>query len=77
MLLKPPPEKMTCSHADSGSNTVVFGLTCVAPTEVTNGHTDGKSGLNRVPFADSEPMPIRNVNLVSNGERVEHANRRD
>lgn len=54
-LLKPPPEKMTCSHAPSGSNTVEFGLTCVAPTAVTNGHTAGKSGLKRVPFVDCVP----------------------
>lgn len=38
MLENPPPEKMTCSHAPSGSLTVDPGLICVAPTAVTKGH---------------------------------------
>lgn len=37
MLEKPPPEKMTCSQAPSGSLTVDPGFTCVAPTAVTKG----------------------------------------
>ena len=35
MLENPPPEKITCSHAPSGSLTVDPGLICVAPTAVT------------------------------------------
>lgn len=30
--------RTTVSEALSGSKTVIFGLTCVAPTEVTKGH---------------------------------------
>jgi hypothetical protein len=37
ILEKPPPEKMTCSHAPSGSLTVELGFTCVAPTATTKG----------------------------------------
>ena len=42
---KPPPEKMICSHAPSGSSTVDPGLTWVAPTAVTNGHEAWSRGL--------------------------------
>lgn len=58
-LLKPPPLKITCSHAPSGSFTVFPGSTCVAPTAVTNGHVTGKPGLKRVPLADSWPIPYK------------------
>ena len=37
MLENPPPEKITCSHAPSGSVTLDPGLTCVAPTAVMKG----------------------------------------
>jgi len=37
MLENPPPEKMTCSQAPSGSLTVDPGFTCVAPTAVMKG----------------------------------------
>lgn len=37
-LEKPPPEKITCSQALSGSATVEPGFICVAPTDVTYGH---------------------------------------
>lgn len=37
MFEKPPPEKMTCSQAPSGSLIVDPGFTCVAPTAVTKG----------------------------------------
>jgi hypothetical protein len=37
MLENPPPEKMTCSQAPSGSLTVDPGFTWVAPTAVTKG----------------------------------------
>ena len=56
ILLNPPPEKITCSHAPSGSKTVEFGLTWVAPTDVTNGHPPGNEGLNRVPSGVSVPI---------------------
>jgi hypothetical protein len=49
ILLKPPPLKMICSQALSGSYTVEPGLTCVAPTAVTKGHDAGKLGLNLIP----------------------------
>ena len=55
MLLKPPPEKITCSHAPSGSVTFAPGLTWVAPTEVTKGQPEGKEGLNRIPAGSSVP----------------------
>ena len=63
-LLKPPPEKMTCSHAPSGSKTVEFGFTWVAPTEVTKGQTPGKSGLKRVPLKDCVPVEAGVMNIL-------------
>ena len=49
MLENPPPEKMTCSQAPSGSLTVFPGLTWVAPTAVTKGQVTGKPGLKTFP----------------------------
>ena len=59
MFEKPPPLKITCSHAPSGSKTVELGLTCVAPTEVTKGQPDGKEGLKRVALRASVPFGVR------------------
>ena len=42
MLENPPPEKITCSHAPSGSLTVDPGLIWVAPTAVMNGQVTYK-----------------------------------
>ena len=55
----PPPEKMTCSQAPSGSKTDALGFTCVAPTEVTKGQPEGKEGLKRVALRDSVPLGVR------------------
>lgn len=40
MLEKPPPEKIVCSQALSGSPIVEPGFIWVAPTDVINGHDD-------------------------------------
>jgi len=49
-LLNPPPLKITCSQAPSGSFTVLPGSTWVAPTAVRNGQVTGKPGLNFFPL---------------------------
>ena len=55
MFENPPPLKITCSQAPSGSKTVELGFTCVAPTLVMNGQVPGKDGENI--FAEVETVP--------------------
>lgn len=64
MLLKPPPLKITCSHAPSGSFTVFPGSTCVAPTAVTKGQVTGKPGLKRTPFRAGRPTLCSEIRIV-------------
>lgn len=62
ILLKPPPLKITCSQALSGSFTVAPGFTCVAPTAVMKGQVTGKPGLNLFPF--SVALPAKMIQLT-------------